>query len=400
MFFFSRVDAADCASSTPTITRTSATVCEGKQGSISINATGGSTYMWFNGSTSSSVNVTATVPTYFLVTVYYNDSCSVLDSVLLNVNSNPTVTGIGESICTGESARISATGALTYNWGVFGNTQFINVTPAADQNYSVTGTDANGCSAVGFAAVTIKPAITATAVGDTICEGDVAFLSILNPPMGFTYNWGSLGQGTSVTAAPLVNSLYKVIAMGTNGCTVEASAFVYVSKKEPVSINFNFNSICRYASPMPLNGIPAGGYMVGLGVYGSKFFPDSAGVGTHSITYYYTNPLGGCTDSSSKSVQVLQCDNAIASITGIRKIAAYPSPFFQDFNLEIESEQSGLALIELRDEAGKVVYSNEYILKMNESNHVNINLPDLSKGLYLLSIQRESEVVKMKLLKN
>lgn len=400
LFFFSRVEAADCASSVPTITRTGATVCEGKQGSISINGTGGSTYMWFNGSTSASVNVTANVPTYYQVTIYYNDSCSVMDSVLLNVNSNPTVVGIGESICTGETARITATGALTYNWGIHGNTQFINVKPIADQNYSVTGTDANGCTAVSFATVTIKPGISATAVGDTICEGDVAFLSIVDPPVGFTYNWGSLGQGTSVTAAPLVNSLYKVIATGTNGCTVEATAFVYVSKKEPVSLDFNFNSICRYDSPMPLNGIPAGGYMIGPGVFGSKFFPDSAGVGRHSITYYYTNPLGGCMDSSSKSIVVLQCDNSIAAATGIRKVSVFPSPFILDFNLSVESEQSGFATIQLHDAAGNLKYESALELRMNDLNQLNINIPDLSHGLYILSIQRENQIVKLKLLKN
>ena len=52
-----------------------------------------------------------------------------------------------------------------------------------------------------------------------------------------------------------------------------------------------------------LTGNPAGGSFSGNGISGNTFDPGSAGVGTHSITYMYTDG-NGCSNSSTRNVNV------------------------------------------------------------------------------------------------
>ncbi|MBN2634392.1 MAG: DUF2341 domain-containing protein [Bacteroidales bacterium] len=74
-------------------------------------------------------------------------------------------------------------------------------------------------------------------------------------------------------------------------------------------------------------GYPAGGVYSGTGVTGTNFDPSSAGVGTHLITYTYTDGLG-CSNSVSKDIIVTPVPDppvssaATCCITNISDIAA------------------------------------------------------------------------------
>jgi len=79
--------------------------------------------------------------------------------VMVTVNAKPDVgaTSNYSIICFGNSAVLTATGATTYTWtGGSGatTTPTLLAAPIADQTYTVTGTDANGC--VGKAVYQLK----------------------------------------------------------------------------------------------------------------------------------------------------------------------------------------------------------------------------------------------------
>ncbi len=48
-----------------------------------------------------------------------------------------------------------------------------------------------------------------------------------------------------------------------------------------------------------------GGRFSGSGVNGSDFFPALAGQGVHLISYFYTDPITGCSNIYSRNVSVL-----------------------------------------------------------------------------------------------
>lgn len=64
-----------------------------------------------------------------------------------------------------------------------------------------------------------------------------------------------------------------------------------------------------------LEGYPAGGTYSGAGVTGSNFDPSTAGVGTHTLTYTFTD-LAGCTNSMSKDITVTPVPSAPSAVNG------------------------------------------------------------------------------------
>lgn len=64
------------------------------------------------------------------------------------VYNNPTITAISNmsSICVGQSATLTANGALNYTYTPGGTGASISVSPTITTTYSVTGTNANGCT--------------------------------------------------------------------------------------------------------------------------------------------------------------------------------------------------------------------------------------------------------------
>jgi len=88
-----------------------------------------------------------TTTTYQLTVTQYG--CSATDNVTVTVNDAPNVGvsgGSSQSACQGGSLTLSGTGASSYSWnnGVTNGQSFS--APANTTTYTVTGTDANGCT--------------------------------------------------------------------------------------------------------------------------------------------------------------------------------------------------------------------------------------------------------------
>ncbi len=145
---------------TQTLTVSNSTaICMGS--SITLNAFGGTTYLWSNGGTGSSIFVYPSVSTLYTVsavTVINNMSCNSTGSVNLTINPNPTVTAVltRSVICRGESTILTANGANTYVWNNTATTQSFVINPIINTNYTVTGTNLNGCKGTGTVQVKVN----------------------------------------------------------------------------------------------------------------------------------------------------------------------------------------------------------------------------------------------------
>jgi gliding motility-associated-like protein len=119
------------------------TICSGQTTSISVS--GGLSYSWSNGSTSSSVNVNPTATTSYSVTVQRicSDTVLVFQIVVLSATANagPSVT-----ISSGDSTVLSATGGGTYSWNTGETSQTITVSPTVTTTYCVEVTNSNFCT--------------------------------------------------------------------------------------------------------------------------------------------------------------------------------------------------------------------------------------------------------------
>ncbi len=196
-----------------------------------LTATGGIAYLWSpSGSVSSSISVSPSLTTAYIVSVTDINGCSNRDTVIVSVNALPVISaGANQSICSGLPASLNASGGAGYLWNpgnISGAT--VTVTPPATTNYIVTGTDSNGCVNTDTVLVLVNqlPVIDAGA-GQVLCSGGNGTLTASG---GISYLWMPGGlTGTTITVNPLVNTTYTVTGTDINGCVNSDSVSILVN---------------------------------------------------------------------------------------------------------------------------------------------------------------------------
>ena len=151
---------------TPSITVTSPTnTCFG--GNITLVASGANpnTYNWNTGSGFTNpfqtIAVTPTVFTTYTVsanTTSNNVTCPSTATTSIGIFYNPTITATPQRtfVCRGESVDLYGNGGVSYSWSNAQTGSTITVSPNTNTNYTVTGTDANGCVNTGTLQVKVS----------------------------------------------------------------------------------------------------------------------------------------------------------------------------------------------------------------------------------------------------
>jgi len=136
------------------------TFCQG--GSVTLTASVGSSYSWNTGATTQAITVNSSGN--YSVTLVNAGGCSSTANQSVVVNSLPTISASNNSpVNTGGTLNLSSTSGLTsYSWSgpnsfssTLQNPIISNVQPSASGNYTVTGTNSNGCSSSANTSVTI-----------------------------------------------------------------------------------------------------------------------------------------------------------------------------------------------------------------------------------------------------
>ncbi|CCH52042.1 cell wall surface anchored protein [Fibrisoma limi BUZ 3] len=157
------------------ITPTSATVCEGE--SVTLTASGGTSYLWSTSETTATISVTATG--VYSVTVSNEQGCSDVASTTITVNPTPVLTVSSATICAGSSTTLTVGGCEggTLVWSTGDNTASLVVAPTLTTTYSATCTFTTGCSSTTAATVTVSdaPSFTAAPIATpATCNGATA----------------------------------------------------------------------------------------------------------------------------------------------------------------------------------------------------------------------------------
>jgi len=132
---------------TPTITVSGPTaICNGT--AAALYAGGASTYTWSTGSTGTAIAVSPNVTTSYSIAGTNTTGCSSAYNFTVIVNPNPTVTAISGTslLCQGQSATLTANGALSYTWSGGAASSTLAISPTITTTYSVTGTNTFGCT--------------------------------------------------------------------------------------------------------------------------------------------------------------------------------------------------------------------------------------------------------------
>ena len=229
-----------CVTSTPpvvAITSNTTTICAGDSISFTDLSSGNPTsWSWtFPGGTpgtSTDQNPTITYSTagIYDVTLAVTNSVTTVTETFTNyvtVNPNPTLTFAQTNAncgCNGDAtvSASSGTPSYTYSWDDPGAQTNANATGLCVGSYSVTVTDANGCTSSGNVSITetgtFDGSISDSA--DVSCNGandGSATVSVVNGTTPYTYAWSNSATTSSISS--LAGGTYTVTVTDAVGCT-------------------------------------------------------------------------------------------------------------------------------------------------------------------------------------
>ncbi len=285
------VEVTEVPSPQPTISGVT-TFCAGGSTTLTVNETF-SSYTWSNsGGTGQSRVVTA--PGTYTVTVTNAAGCTGTASVTVTQTQPPVPVITGTmSFCPGGGTVLNAgNGFSSYQWsGGGGSSPDLVVT--APGTYTVTVTNAAGCTGTANAVVTLSAVPNPSITGNTsICAGQSTTLSTGSFA---SYQWSNStsGQTTSVNMPGTIS----VTVTNAAGCQGTASVNVTQPASPMPTINGN-NSICVGESTTLDAGSGFSSYMWSPGGSNAQQITVSTG-GNYSVTV--TN-AAGCQGTASFTV--------------------------------------------------------------------------------------------------
>ncbi len=145
---------------------------------------------------------------------------------------------------------------------------------------------------------------------------------------GGTYSWsdGTNIVGTDATLDVSIPGTYTVTVTAANGCTDSESIVITQNIIPPTVTCPPDFEVCLEAPAFLLTGgIPVGGIYSGTGVAGGSFDPTMAGIGTHTITYTYTDVVNGCANSCNFTITVSNGVVIVTATAANNGPACYPN---------------------------------------------------------------------------
>ena len=313
-------------------------VCGGNDVTLYGDPYGMSTYHWTGPNSFDSYDQDAIVSPAFAgtYTLEVTDSygCSDTDTTVVVVNTPPTATASNDGpVCQGQDVQLTGgpDGMSVYSWsgpGSFSSSeQSPIVSPAIAGTYTLTVTDANGCSDSASTIVVVNTLPTATASSNSpVCEGNT--INLTGGPGGMSsYSWSgpdsfsSSDRSPSIPNATLAMAGDYILTVTNGGCTSDPATTSVTVNSKPTATASSNSPVCE-GNTITLTGGPGG-----MSSY-SWSGPDSFSSSDRSPSipnatlamagdYILTVTDGGCTsDPATTSVTVNSKPTAVATNSG------------------------------------------------------------------------------------
>jgi len=204
----------------------------------------------------------------------------------------------------------------------------------------------------------------------------------------YTYQWipatGLSNPNISdPVASPQSTTTYKVTI--DDGIDTSSAQIVLTVKPKPVVSFDTLADACVYWPPFQLSGgIPANGSYSGIGVTNGYFDPSVAGVGTHSLTYTYIDPLTNCSETAYQSINVNSCVGIGENVETVG-VNLFPNPNTGHFTLELNSEMENNVSLKIFDPVGILIYEENDIALLGKVSK-NFSFDNLAAGVYFLNV--------------
>ena len=170
-----------------------------------------------------------------------NDACgnTKVGIETITVVAQADITG-DLGICAGQSTTLTATGGVSYAWSSGGgNTPSIMVSPVGTTTYTVTATDAGGCTATASATVALTAGLVFSVTPTSpSCNGAgslaVSGVSGGQSPYQYALNNNPLQSNPLFTGLGV--GTYTITVQDADGCTAQQQAALPQGPGQPLAI--------------------------------------------------------------------------------------------------------------------------------------------------------------------
>jgi hypothetical protein len=328
--------------------------------SATLTASGGASYLWSTGETTTSITVSPTSNTTYSVTATGANGCTASTNQLITVDKAAPTPGISVNrstvTCTNPSATLTASGGASYLWSTGETTTSITVSPTSNTTYSVTATGANGCTASTNQLITVDkatPTFKVCITQPTLC------------------NRGSL------TIIPDVTGNYRYSIDGSTFFTANTTNFIITN-----GANATFSNLLT-------------GDVTGVQIQNNTSGCPSATVSCSSLS---SNLASSCT--SAGVTNKVQEESLV--LTAEPTVKAYPNPFNDRVKFVINSPAAGNGSLEVYNVMGqrvKTVYQGR-INAGNQSYELVIPKKQQETLIYILRVDGKKVTGKLLQLNN
>ena len=357
-------------------------ICTGNNTILSLD-NNYTTYEWSNGVTASSITVD--VASSYNVTVTDANGCTAQASSPINIQVNNAIVPVivlsgNDTICSGETSLFTTQQSFNnYEWSNGATTASVAITTS--DVYSVTTTDANGCTAISSNVdFTVLPLpIISFNVSNTqnLCTGDSIKVIATAGYDSYLWNTGETSFGVNLYAT----GTYYLTVTDADGCVGIDS--VLINRTELNNPVADFTYVTNNSEVIFTDN----------STDGTSYNWDFAGLDSSDIAnpVYDFNGVGTfevCLTVSNNCASDTKCENIQIITTGITlindiTINIYPNPTSDIMNIVMTNSNNDQINILMYDAIGKIVYAKSD--KGTVINH-SIDMSNLSSGNYIIKV--------------
>lgn len=360
-FGYAYIDAS-CNPNQITLTKP---LCPG-QNAILSGPAGLATYSWTGPVTGNGQSLTTGIPGNYTLTTTSATGCP---SPLLYYNlislPSPTVTVNSPTICVSNQAVLTASGASTYTWNTNSSLNPLNVSPQTTTNYTVIGTDVNGCTDTATSTVTVNSLPITISYNAPLCVNQNLQLTSSG---GNIYSWTGPSNFISNQQNPTINGVLAAnsgiynLSVTSGTCQHDTTINVIVN---PLPIITASGSTVCVGSPIQLTS--SGGNIYSWN--GPNLFlsnqqnPSIANAQTIMSGNYFVISIGvnGCSNAAVAQVVVN---------SPIQVVASNNTPICQGSTINLSSSQPA------------TIWSGPNTFSSNQQNPIITNSQITMSGIY------------------
>ena len=363
--------------------------CQGENVTLTANANG--SYLWSDGSITSSI-VVQDADNYSVTFTNGNGCSSTSEDVTVTVYDLPVVSITADgptAFCDGQSVVLTATASTSYAWSTGDVSQ--SITADATDSYTVTITDANGCSSTSDATdvvVTITPTPVISAGGPLqFCIGESVDLAVVpaNAFQNFLWSNGETTSSINITSG----ENYSVTMTDASGCVQGTLSAGPVT----VSVNGTTPTIQQNGTMLEVTNGPFSDYqwyqngVLLPNAMGSTYMPTA----NDSYTVIVTDANSGC-ETESEAVDFTLIVGVVES--GNFEFEIYPNPTEGMLTLRLVQPTASPLIGDVLDMAGRTVLSS---LQVAGASQVTIHLEALETGAYMVQLSTNEGFIASKM---